>query len=164
MPLPLTVSCSSKSRLVLPFWYRLTQVVLEKRPLNGCLWAWTWREVVEKNSQAHKLNKEDAVDRSRWRKMIKHVWWSGWLWVGECFFWYQPTHIVSDKEPLNGWVHVCLWACLLYLRSLWLKPFSCGFLHWVDVGWCYHWLVYKVFCVHCRLQTQTRHSQCYRQR
>ena len=25
-----------KSRLVLHFWYRLTQVVLEKRPLNGC--------------------------------------------------------------------------------------------------------------------------------
>jgi len=25
-----------KSRLVLPFWYRLTQVVLKKRPLNGC--------------------------------------------------------------------------------------------------------------------------------
>ena len=25
-----------KSRLVLPFWYRLTQFVLEKRPLNGC--------------------------------------------------------------------------------------------------------------------------------
>ena len=33
MPLPLTVSCS---RLVLPFLYQLTQVVLEKRPLNGC--------------------------------------------------------------------------------------------------------------------------------
>ena len=27
---------SFKSRLVLPFWYRLTQIVLEKRPLNGC--------------------------------------------------------------------------------------------------------------------------------
>jgi len=27
---------SEKSRLVLPFWYRLTQVVLEKRPLNDC--------------------------------------------------------------------------------------------------------------------------------
>ena len=25
-----------KSRLVLPFWYQLTQVVLEKRPLNEC--------------------------------------------------------------------------------------------------------------------------------
>jgi len=27
---------SFKSRLVLPFWYRLTQIVLEIRPLNGC--------------------------------------------------------------------------------------------------------------------------------
>jgi len=36
MPLPLTVSCSSKIQIGLPLWYRLTQVVLEKRPLNGC--------------------------------------------------------------------------------------------------------------------------------
>ena len=39
MPLyPQTPSClaSCKSRLVLPFWYWLTQVILEKRPLNGC--------------------------------------------------------------------------------------------------------------------------------
>ena len=33
---PQTPSLSSfKSRLVLPLWYRLNQVVLEKRPLNG---------------------------------------------------------------------------------------------------------------------------------
>jgi len=25
-----------KSRLVLPFWYQLTQVVMKKRPLKGC--------------------------------------------------------------------------------------------------------------------------------
>jgi len=30
MPLPITISCSSKSRMVLPFWCRLTQVVLDK--------------------------------------------------------------------------------------------------------------------------------------
>jgi len=30
MPLPLTISCSSKSRLVLPFWCRLTRVVPDK--------------------------------------------------------------------------------------------------------------------------------------
>ena len=36
MPLPLTSLAPVKSRLVLPFWYRLTRVVLEKRPLNGC--------------------------------------------------------------------------------------------------------------------------------
>jgi len=34
--LPLTALAPIKSRLVLPFWYRLSQVVLEKRPLNGC--------------------------------------------------------------------------------------------------------------------------------
>ena len=35
MPLPLTSSCSSKSRLVLPLWYQLTQVVLNKVD-GGC--------------------------------------------------------------------------------------------------------------------------------
>ena len=39
MPLPLTVSCFSKIRLVLPFWYQLTWVVLEKRPLKVCVLA-----------------------------------------------------------------------------------------------------------------------------
>jgi len=35
MPLPLTVSCSSKIQIGLPFWYRLTWVVPDKGPLNG---------------------------------------------------------------------------------------------------------------------------------
>ena len=30
---------SVKSRLILPFWYRLTRVVPEKEPLNGCVYA-----------------------------------------------------------------------------------------------------------------------------
>ena len=29
---------------------------------------------VEKDCQARKLNKEEAVNRSRWRKLIKDVW------------------------------------------------------------------------------------------
>jgi len=37
MPLPLTSSCFSKIQIGLPFWYRLTRVVPEKGPLNGCL-------------------------------------------------------------------------------------------------------------------------------
>ena len=36
IPLPLSLA-SVKSRLVLPFWYRLTQVVLDKGPLNVCV-------------------------------------------------------------------------------------------------------------------------------
>jgi len=32
----------------------------------------TWRKIVEKGCQACKLNREDAVDRNRWRKQIRH--------------------------------------------------------------------------------------------
>ena len=38
MPLPLTASCFSKIQMVLPFWYRLTRVVPDKGPLNGCMY------------------------------------------------------------------------------------------------------------------------------
>jgi len=31
----------------------------------------TWTEVVQKDCQAHNLSKEDAMDRSRWKKLIK---------------------------------------------------------------------------------------------
>jgi len=31
----------------------------------------TWRQVVQKDCQARKLNREDAIDGSRWRKLIK---------------------------------------------------------------------------------------------
>jgi len=33
----------------------------------------TWREVVREDCQARKLNKEDAMDLCKWRKMIKDV-------------------------------------------------------------------------------------------
>jgi len=31
----------------------------------------TWKEVVQKDCQACKLNREDAMNHSRWRKLIK---------------------------------------------------------------------------------------------
>jgi len=31
----------------------------------------TWKEVVQKDCQGRNLNKEDAVDRGRWKKLIK---------------------------------------------------------------------------------------------
>jgi len=37
MPLPLTVSCFSKMLIGFTFWYRLTWVVLDKGPINGCV-------------------------------------------------------------------------------------------------------------------------------
>jgi len=37
MPLPLTVCCFSKIQIGFTFWYRLTWVVLDKGPINGCV-------------------------------------------------------------------------------------------------------------------------------
>jgi len=31
----------------------------------------TWREFVEEDCQAHKLNREDAIVHNRWRKQIR---------------------------------------------------------------------------------------------
>ena len=36
-----------------------------------------WKEVVREDCQARKLNKEDAMDRCKWRKMIKEARWFG---------------------------------------------------------------------------------------
>jgi len=58
------------------------------------------------------------MDRSRWRKLIKDVWLSGWVWVGECFFWYRPTRVVPDRGPLNGCVRVCAVTFVIYLPTL----------------------------------------------
>ena len=69
----------------------------------------TWKEVFREDCQARKLNKADAVDHYKWRKVIKEVHWSGWVWAGECFFWYWPTWVVLDKRPLNGCCCRCCW-------------------------------------------------------
>ena len=68
----------------------------------------TWTEVVREDCQARKMNKEDVIDRCKWRKMIKDVRRSGWVWVGECFFWYRPIRAVPEQRPLNGCV--CVWV------------------------------------------------------
>jgi len=33
----------------------------------------TWREVFKEDSLARKLNKEDTMDRSKWRKLMEDV-------------------------------------------------------------------------------------------
>ena len=33
----------------------------------------TWRQIVEKDCRARGLNREDAMDRARWRKLIEMI-------------------------------------------------------------------------------------------
>jgi len=35
----------------------------------------TWTEIVEKDCQARKLNREEAMDRAKWSKQIRDDWW-----------------------------------------------------------------------------------------
>jgi len=56
----------------------------------------TWKDVVQKDCQARNLNREDAMDRGRWKKLIKIGWGSGW-WVDEHFFWYRHTWVVRTE-------------------------------------------------------------------
>jgi len=67
----------------------------------------------ERTARQRKMNKVDSIDRCKWRKMIKDVRWSGWVWVGECFFWYRPTRVVPDQRPLNGCVYVCVFYYMM---------------------------------------------------
>ena len=61
---------------------------------------------------------EDVTDHCKWMKMIKDVRWSGWVWVSECFFWYQPTRVVPDQRPLNGCVSVYVCVCHTLVPSV----------------------------------------------
>ena len=92
----------------------------------------TWKEVVREDCQARKLNKEDVMDRCKWRKMIKEARWSGWVWVGECSFWYRPTRVVPDQRPLNG---RCCCCCCYYRLSTHLSWAHCWYRgRWKLVG------------------------------
>jgi len=64
MPLPLTVSCFSKIQIVhvVPFWYRLTRVVLDKGPLNRCVL-----------SSVYILNKDITRPRPVTKKHTNHT-------------------------------------------------------------------------------------------
>ena len=84
----------------------------------------TWREVVKEDCQARKLNTgEHTMDRSKWRKLIKDVRWSGWvcIWVWVSFFWYRPTRVGPDQRPLNGCVCVCVCVCYFAQNSRTVK-------------------------------------------
>ena len=56
----------------------------------------TWKEVVQKACLAHNLNKEDAMDRGRWKKLMIRM-------VGGCFF-LVPAHPGSHGQRAVKWL------------------------------------------------------------
>jgi len=79
----------------------------------------TWREVAREDCKTRKLNKVDAVDRCKWRKVLR-LSDNQDGWVGECFFWYWPTRVVAEQRPLNGCCCCCCSPDLLQLLQTWI--------------------------------------------
>jgi len=90
------------------------------------------------------------------RKVIKEARWSGWVWVGECFFWYRPTRVVLDQRPLNG---RCCCCCCSPFNALMLlvgwqeghqacKKLSGGVLAWLSVWSELQTCIWSSWC-HC---------------
>jgi len=74
----------------------------------------TRTEVVTEDSLACKLNKEDAMDSSKWRKLIKGVRWSRWVWVGE--FLLVPAYLGSPwPKAVKRLCVVCVCEEMLYI-------------------------------------------------
>ena len=82
-----------------------------------------------KGCQARKLNSEDAMDRSGWRKQIMHDWWPRWVWVSEFFFWYRLTQVVPDKlQRAVKRLCVCVCVCVCVWGSSTVAAYGKSFL------------------------------------
>jgi len=109
-PKALSSLASFKSRLVLPFWYRINQVVLEKRPLNGCsttelyiLWSeLSWDELSPTLAATHYSCPDNTIGLVAQCELSGYVK-LGWLLeaVGQT---WQPCHSWSGKMAVR-WRH-----------------------------------------------------------
>jgi len=88
----------------------------------------TWREVVQK------LDREDAMDCSRWRKL------KGWLMIrlgmNGCMFFMVPAHLGSPRQRAVKW--------LLLLKKLVVSNVydsaSLDISHWLgSISWLSYW-------------------------
>ena len=118
------VSCSSKIQNGLPFWCRLTQVFLEKRPLNGC------------NSSSSNTHKDGSgwvccscclcvvMEDSDWvgKWLLWKVYMSVCVWVAMC---------VVDARYSQCVLLVLGTRNVFHPQSSWLAVYT----PWVEVAW-----------------------------
>ena len=95
----------------------------------------------------------------RWSKEVR---WPGWVWAGECFFWYRPTRFVPDKRPLNGCYCCCLSICLSVPSidcssdvacCCWVKMWTADIVRWLPMTCISYWLISVVIQLLCWCHT-----------
>jgi len=95
IPQPPSSLASFKSRVVLPFWYWLTQVIMKKRPLNGC----SSSSSTSSCYLLHYAGQELAVWQYEWQ------WFVAWgQWTGSVFPGPPDTDFCRNVEYVwNAW-------------------------------------------------------------
>ena len=76
------------------------------RPWNSCTGSVLWM------TRDCSLALADGCIFSLVSCLIKDVWWSGSVWVGECFFCYRLTRVVWQRAIKWVCVYVCI-SCLI---------------------------------------------------
>jgi len=66
----------------------------------------TWREIVEKDCQACKLSREDAIDHNRWRKQMTTTGVSGWMFL------LVPAHTGCPEQNPESVKRLCVCVCV----------------------------------------------------
>jgi len=114
----------------------------------------TWREIVEKDCQACKLNREDAINRNRWMKQIRDDWWPWQVWVGECFFWYRFTRVIPDKIQ-----RAIKQLCVCVLTMLWNCSVLVYYVNSVQMIWNYYTTLHSFNGLFSRTTRVSRHQK-----
>ena len=141
-----------KSRLVLPFWYRLTQVVLEKRPLKGCSSSSSFFVFGPHHpNAAHRRNPFLCLStRMSCGKMSKQIdmpfrgrlMWNSPTWRG--------TFVRACACPLwsMGTMQRCTVAMQSFAKLLWILHSSCELIDdWLQTVLCStlkHYLLHQL--------------------
>ena len=99
---------SVKSRLVLPFWYRPTPVVLEKGPLNGCVCSSVKISSVHaggQNAGGQNLSSLYALGIGLYNSLYYYASHDEWLHI---FIWSHQIHSIH-----TNYAACCIILCLL---------------------------------------------------
>ena len=143
----LTSLASFKCRLLIPTWYWLTQVILEKRPLNGC------------SSGNYSL----CPGLPRWAgtRKVKPTWfyWSKRQWVAVASAGpYASLHLDPDRYPIIPIFDLKDHSLILHIFIIWFEKdlnHGCQLLtnqcKKADLTWLY--LSVYTRCIYCQNYT-----------
>jgi len=136
MPLPLTISCSSKSRLVLPSWYRLTWVVPDTvqryQPVLLCHSIILSGGANSTRTGNFTLGGMRSVMCCLWRDMLYRCWQScSQQWVKWSCCWPLHRDEQYNTDTALSWWDLSTSGCVYQQRAVAIHQFLFNYF-WLD--------------------------------